>query len=204
MSPKEKHDEIPPELEKFGKLSYFCTPLLPPFCQPGWVPFENHCYFLNKTEDTWENAKKHCEQNKAHLLEIETEIENTWARETFPYPKKHGRCTSMCACGSWIGANDIDKEGDFTWNGNTKTMYSNWHPSQPDNGRNGNCVQLCPSGLWDDTKCKKNKPFICEKDSVLRVPLALLKKSKWAVFSTTTDSGQSCKLTKDILMERQR
>ncbi|XP_062618935.1 perlucin-like protein [Saccostrea cucullata] len=109
-------------------------------------------------------AEKHCEQNEAYLLEIDTEIENTWAMETFLNSQKHGVCSYMCACSRWIGATDIDKEGDFTWNGNTKINYSNWHPGQPENGRNGNCVQLCQSGHWDDTSCGWDKAFICEKE----------------------------------------
>ena len=26
-------------------------------CKPGWLKYEGHCYFRNKTGDTWMNAK---------------------------------------------------------------------------------------------------------------------------------------------------
>ncbi|XP_062596181.1 perlucin-like protein [Saccostrea cucullata] len=97
--------------------------------------------------------KKQCELNNTHLLEVESEIENTWAVEAFLPPPKQGLCPVLCSCSSWIGATDIDKEGDFTWNKKTEVTYSNWQPGKPSNDRNSDCVQLCPNGLWDDAKC---------------------------------------------------
>ncbi|XP_061180779.1 C-type lectin domain family 6 member A-like [Saccostrea echinata] len=55
-------------------------------CPDGWLPFDHHCYFFNKTKNNWFTAKEQCEKYGAHLVEIESPEENTWIMETFLPP----------------------------------------------------------------------------------------------------------------------
>ncbi|XP_062575765.1 perlucin-like protein [Saccostrea cucullata] len=123
-------------------------------CSVGWVPFNGHCYFLNKTMTNWYDAKVVCELNGAHLVEIDTQEENTWIMETFLSPWNDG-------------ATDIDEEGVFTWNRHTNVTYSNWRKGEPNNRcmyDKEHCVQICRNGLWNDRNCDNIYAFICEKE----------------------------------------
>ena len=56
--------------------------------------------------------------------------------------------------GMWLGANDIDQPGNFTWAG-TKTplTYTNWAPNNPSEG-DEQCVQMLGGlGEWNDIYC---------------------------------------------------
>ncbi|XP_048750885.2 mannose-binding protein C-like isoform X2 [Ostrea edulis] len=68
-------------------------------------------------------------------------------------------------CALWIGANDLDKENEFTWRSSkTPLLYSNWNNKQPnDSNDNQVCAVLKESGKWNDIKCERQRNFICEK-----------------------------------------
>ncbi|XP_062577864.1 macrophage mannose receptor 1-like [Saccostrea cucullata] len=120
-------------------------------CLDGWFRYENHCYYVNTTAVTWNEAKFQCEINGARLIEIESDSENTWVMETFLPPWTNAECSKWWdCCDCWIGATDIDTEGVFTWNHVTNITYSNWYIDQPDNLQMGHCVVMCRNGFWDD------------------------------------------------------
>ncbi|XP_061179576.1 perlucin-like [Saccostrea echinata] len=135
-------------------------------CPIGWEPFEGRCYFPSKTKKTWNDSKEECEQYGAPLVEIATPAENTWLMEAFLPPWSDVDCSpwhTCCKC--WIGATDMDSEGVFTWNRHTNITFSTWYPSEPSNSwGNEHCVSLCRNGLWNDSGCKANNTFICEKE----------------------------------------
>ncbi|XP_026548621.1 asialoglycoprotein receptor 1-like, partial [Notechis scutatus] len=37
-------------------------------CPRGWLTFHTSCYWTTQSRDTWEAAKKDCEEKKAHLV----------------------------------------------------------------------------------------------------------------------------------------
>ena len=58
----------------------------------------------------------------------------------------------------WIGLNDIEEEGEFTWtkHGDGLTDFSAWATSQPDGGETQNCVALKGENtyFWSDENCE--------------------------------------------------
>ena len=67
----------------------------------------------------------------------------------------------------WLGASDEASEGNFEWISPRCrfSAYTNWHNNEPNNGVNGNCLQIYRHhGMlkWDDTRCSYRKKFICE------------------------------------------
>lgn len=61
----------------------------------------------------------------------------------------------------WIGLSDQVTEGTFLWEDATPLDYTNWAPGQPDDWNNADCVQILPSGEWDDANCGANKRIVC-------------------------------------------
>ncbi|XP_062584475.1 lectin BRA-3-like [Saccostrea cucullata] len=113
----------------------------------------------------WTDAKAQCELQGAYLVEVETMAENTWIQETLILPWNTMECDIWYqCCKTWIGAADMDKEGHFTWNRRTSVDFTNWYKGQPDDIKGKDCVQFCSNGFWDDTECRRNKFFICEKE----------------------------------------
>ena len=67
-----------------------------------------------------------------------------------------------------IGYNDISTENKFEWIADTdrKLSYKNWFTNgytEPNGGRNENCVAMNKEGIWFDTKCINEYPYICKK-----------------------------------------
>jgi hypothetical protein len=67
----------------------------------------------------------------------------------------------------WIGANDINKEGTFSWaDGELVVDYTNWNNNQPDNALgNENCVAVGTRfHSWNDMDCDLYEGSICYLD----------------------------------------
>ena len=71
----------------------------------------------------------------------------------------------------WIGLNDIDSEGDFTWPelGNSGD-YFNWASVEPNNMGNEDCAVIANHRdyQWNDVPCETIVlPFVCERGLIL-------------------------------------
>ena len=64
----------------------------------------------------------------------------------------------------WIGGNDLAHEGSWVWvDGTPVSGYVSWAPGEPNNaGNNEDCLQLRGDGYWNDAKCSRAMPSICE------------------------------------------
>jgi hypothetical protein len=64
----------------------------------------------------------------------------------------------------WLGANDIDTEGDWRWT-DGPMQYTKWHveTDQPNGGVKENCACLFSDteGYWFDFKCNNTFPYVC-------------------------------------------
>ncbi|XP_078330264.1 perlucin-like protein [Crassostrea virginica] len=135
-------------------------------CKPGWLKREQHCYFINKTGDTWMNSKTMCEDNGGSLASIRSSEENSWIVDIFLPPWNSDSCSTWWrCCDYWIGGSDLNEEGTFTWTSDNSTLdLENWYPpNEPDNaGANQDCVSICRDGHWADNFCTNAWPYICK------------------------------------------
>ncbi|XP_076109262.1 perlucin-like protein [Mytilus galloprovincialis] len=116
-------------------------------CPDGWKKYKEHCYFFSPDSKTWHNAANQCKSMRGYLVQITDSAENSWVLDILKISTKHRH-------GSWIGASDLEKEGDWRWiNDSSKVRYSQWHPGQPSNyGNREDCGHFA-SGYgyeWND------------------------------------------------------
>ena len=64
--------------------------------------------------------------------------------------------TCLRRSGSWIGLNDIAKEGRYVWSDGSVNNYTNWNTGEPNNWWNQSdedCTVFRVSGTWNDLPC---------------------------------------------------
>uniref|UniRef100_A0A3B5BG28 C-type lectin domain-containing protein n=1 Tax=Stegastes partitus TaxID=144197 RepID=A0A3B5BG28_9TELE len=136
-----------------------CLIFFPPekTCPAGWSMFTSTCYLLSQESGSWDEGRKDCKGQGADLVVI-----NSPEEQTFLSMFKRGH--------TWIGLNDKEKEGTWTWVDGTPLTLSYWRNNQPDNG--GGHPQLgeedCAHfrheiGYWNDISCTTSLQWICEK-----------------------------------------
>ena len=136
----------------------------------GWTVGNNVAYkhFYNMWEPVnWWQARDKCFAlgNGASLAAI-----TSWA-ERYLVDSMDIRRTP------WIGANDLNIEGRWTWvqganNADEPITWSNWYSTNPDNlndknpwGGGADCAVIGTShgGAWDDFSCgKSNDAYLCQ------------------------------------------
>jgi len=67
----------------------------------------------------------------------------------------------------WIGATDKENEGTFVWtNGSpVNEADAHWLTGRLSSGPSQDCVAVNSrgsSGKWDDERCSKRLPFVCQ------------------------------------------
>ncbi|XP_062591071.1 hepatic lectin-like [Saccostrea cucullata] len=128
-----------------------------PFCINGKCPTswqingeKKYCFVNNSLN--WQAAKDSCTWMESHLLEIESEDEQTWIQI-----KTSGNRW-------WMGGTDEESEGTFHWKYSKTTLnYTNWLKGEPNGGTAENCLEMRPEGLWNDKPCYYSIYYICEK-----------------------------------------
>lgn len=64
--------------------------------------------------------------------------------------------------GSWWTGGVKDNNGVWLWeNSSSEMAFTNWEPSQPNNG-DEMCVVMSSSGRWSDYGCNYKFSIICE------------------------------------------
>lgn len=61
----------------------------------------------------------------------------------------------------WIGLRDIYTEGSWEWADGSPAKFFNWADTEPNGGRNENCVIIDIDG-WRDYSCGVKKTFVCK------------------------------------------
>ena len=76
---------------------------------------------------SWDDANVQAQAMGGHLATIIDQAENDWLAAMFP-------ATVVMSDGlAWIGLNDLDTEGTFTWTSGSPVSFENWSPGEPDN-----------------------------------------------------------------------
>lgn len=121
----------------------------------GGRVFNNHCYFVLPTKQTYDNARAACLSRGAHLVTLGSSAEQ-------------GQMSSLQAADDrWIGlrraAGSPSGDGSFGWITGESRTYTNWGPGEP-NG-SGECVRLLPTtGTWADYACSTVLFGVCERE----------------------------------------
>ena len=114
----------------------------------------------------WLDAQSSCAIWGGDLTSITTERENNYLNTLIT--SSVGNC--------WIGLNDRDVEGIYTWIDGTAVSYTNW-TSTPSDDTNSNCVQInnAGNGIWESVSCGATlNAFLCKRDESSTVPQGLL------------------------------
>ena len=128
------------------KISVFIVPTTG--C--GTLSNDGICYaYFTNTGISWVDARLECASRGYDIATVTSLEENTLM---------YSIATSGTSC--WIGLNDIDTEGTFTWADGTNSTYRRWSSGQPNNlGGNQDCVETysSSSGYWNDAGCTVNQ-----------------------------------------------
>jgi len=104
----------------------------------------------------WESARRNCLDSGGDLVSITDQSEMSFvSNKSLNVWNQH----------YWIGLNDRRNESQFVWSDGTPynaSVYSNWHPMEPNDQGGEDCVELKRT-RWNDESCKKKSGYICEK-----------------------------------------
>ncbi|KAM3929229.1 macrophage mannose receptor 1-like [Leptodactylus fuscus] len=132
----------------------------PIFCPSSWIPYNGHCYYLDRDARTWEEAMLSCRSEEGDLASLHN-IEEASA------------VTSQLTFGDaeyvWLGLNDLKTQLYFEWSDGSPVTYTTWQRGEPShlNNRQEDCVALSTKdGQWSDQICEKKFPYICKRNSL--------------------------------------
>jgi len=117
----------------------------------GYEPDNNgNCYKVVKTKLNWAKALKACKADGNAILAT---VPDTDAN-TFIKAKLSGN--------SWIGGNDLTKEGNWKWINGDGWGFENWKNGNDINNKNEDCAYMASSnGKWQDDECTKKMHYVC-------------------------------------------
>ncbi|XP_061469373.1 CD209 antigen-like protein C [Rhineura floridana] len=125
----------------------------------SWHQFQGSCYYFSDNEKQWEDARTWCSTYNSHLVIINSKTEQDFV-------VKRIKLTSV-----WLGANDIQMEGNWHWIDGSPLGQRFWKPGEPNNvGGHEDCAVLHREGNWNDIACNREVHFVCEKTVVSVLP----------------------------------
>jgi hypothetical protein len=117
-----------------------------------WSCTSSSGYLLCTTTADWATADEVCVGLGYDLVHIGSAAENT-------------STAAIAVTPTWIGANDIDVEGDWVWSDGASVSYDNWATDEPDDSGDADCAITNNGGRrgdWADTRCSTSYQFMCE------------------------------------------
>lgn len=124
-------------------------------------------YRLSRRGLAWREALSSCQASGMSLATIYSADHNTRINEEV---RKYVNSSARL----WIGANDVEQEGQWSWVGTTALKppsgvsgaWSPWAAGSPNNGNGGaeHCAAVGTAGepdAWDDWPCSSQFPYLC-------------------------------------------
>ena len=98
-----------------------------------------------------DESRKFCEKFNSHLVEINSEEENTAILAEIGQQGFHSRNIEF-----WLGITDRHSEGNWVLESTGESLpFSKWETFQPDDGGEGeDCAHLGSTGKWNDRFCE--------------------------------------------------
>ncbi|XP_033980590.1 lactose-binding lectin l-2-like [Trematomus bernacchii] len=124
-------------------------------CPMSWSFYNGRSYLYVSTHLTWADAELHCVSLGANLVSIHSKEEHLLVRSLIKnFDPAEGY--------TWIGLNDIYKEGRCMWSDGCAAKFFYWHSGQPDNNRgNEDCGHTNFHQKWNDRPCSATSPSVC-------------------------------------------
>jgi hypothetical protein len=113
-------------------------------------------YLVCTSSVGWPVAEAACEAFGRHLVTIEDDAENILVGDV---------AYALTYNASWIGYNDNDTEGTFTWVDGSTSTYSHWNGGEPNDSGGEDCTGTNYGAMygWNDFPCTTYAlPFVCE------------------------------------------
>uniref|UniRef100_A0A3B5ABR3 C-type lectin domain-containing protein n=1 Tax=Stegastes partitus TaxID=144197 RepID=A0A3B5ABR3_9TELE len=134
------------------------------FCSAPWIPYNGHCFHLNRTQKTWSDAKLACRKEGGDLVSIRNVEDQSFVKSLHVY--KDNTYTF------WIGFSAPDPVTGYVWSDgspvSSQFSFCDWFDGEPNN-KNGmeSCAELKVhrrerAGSWNDAHCEKNNNWICQ------------------------------------------
>ncbi|XP_076437155.1 C-type mannose receptor 2-like [Babylonia areolata] len=134
-------------------------------CAQGWTPFGDHCYQVDTTWKTRNEASAFCSRTsatrKGRLLALNTAQEKAWILKQLPKPLTpkvpHRFWSGLINHGGWMWENEADRDANAT-----QTLV-NWSLEPNNRGGNEDCVEILANGNLNDAMCEQTRGFICQR-----------------------------------------
>ncbi|KAM9432213.1 collectin-11-like isoform 3-T5 [Salvelinus alpinus] len=144
-----------------NEMKFIKTALPSPAAVAGIKETDSKVYLLVKEEKRYTDAEVYCQGRGGHLAMPKDEGANAAIA---------GYITEAGLSRVYIGINDIDREGHFTYvDRSPMSTFSKWREGEPNNAyRDEDCAEMMAAGDWTDVACHPTMYFVCEfdKDSV--------------------------------------
>uniref|UniRef100_A0AAQ6IMQ9 Mannose receptor, C type 1b n=1 Tax=Anabas testudineus TaxID=64144 RepID=A0AAQ6IMQ9_ANATE len=128
------------------------------FCSRPWIPYNGHCFHLDRTQKTWSDAQKACRKEGGDLVSMHNVEDQSFVISQLGYASTDEL---------WIGLNDKKTEGLFDWSDHSTVSFTSWEYGKPGVGTDiKDCILIRgENGNWDDHACDEKHGFICMKES---------------------------------------
>ena len=128
-----------------------------PAAVAGIKETDSKVYLLVKEEKRYTDAEAYCQGRGGHLAMPKDEGANTAIA---------GYITEAGLSRVYIGINDMDREGHFTYvDRSPMSTFSKWREGEPNNAyEDEDCAELVAAGEWTDVSCNPTMYFVCEFD----------------------------------------
>lgn len=125
-----------------------------PQCGACWTfASADNSYWVCEAPVPWVEANNRCQAFGAQLASVQSPAENMLL---------HGYANK--GVNLFLGLNDIDSEGEFTWTDSSGVDYTNWSEGEPnDSSMAEDCSELRgTTGEWNDISCDAARYFACK------------------------------------------
>ncbi|XP_035491562.2 macrophage mannose receptor 1 isoform X1 [Scophthalmus maximus] len=128
------------------------------FCPSPWIPYNHHCFHLNRNQKTWSDAQRECRNEGGDLVSIRNVEDQSFVISQLGYASTDKL---------WIGLNDMKIEGLFDWIDHSTVSFTSWEFGKPTVSTDTkDCVLIRgENGNWANCVCEEKHGFICMKMS---------------------------------------
>jgi len=123
--------------------------------------FDYSCYQISDSKGSWSSGSDYCQGIGGSYVDITS-------MDEFNYVK------SLLSESTWIGLNDLDKEGTFVWQSGAATSFINFVKGEPNNGSwysgSEDCVEMTKDNdyKWNDEGCGSTRRYACERSATVK------------------------------------